>query len=227
MLVQTTHTFHSLPIVIRPFQTSMTPGGSKNKKAYTPASPRSAKTARAERASRRTSGQHQSSTGAGMSSASINDDIQVVGEEADHIEPEVIIQSRDGGSRPVPGAGSGTADPPQSDSGQQLPPDRSQSAPPRGSNESSSGGDSNPHVSGQNVGNASNVSASSPQMPPSEGAGDIRPETSRTDSSEIVRERAVFTALELIEEANDTIQIAGSVRLTGQSKTDTKRLLKT
>jgi len=53
-----------------------------------------------------------------MSSASMNDDIQVVGEEADHIEPEVIVQPSEGGPRPDPGSNSGSADLPQSDSGQ-------------------------------------------------------------------------------------------------------------
>jgi hypothetical protein len=40
-----------------------------------------------------------------------------------------------------------------------------------------------------------------------------------------VREKAVATALELIEEAHDIMQLSGSIRLAGQSKLDAKRLL--
>ncbi len=110
--------------IINPFSMPTTPSGSKKKKkarAYTPASPSSAQAARAERASKRASTKRDDSTGATMSSARVDDDIQIVEEGSNggsqqHIEPEIIINPG--------GSGSGSEPKPGNDVNAGLAPDR-------------------------------------------------------------------------------------------------------
>ncbi len=81
--------------ITNPFSMPTTPSGSKKKKAraYTPASPRSAQATRVERASKRASTKRDDSAGATMSSARVDNHIQIVeegnkGVSQQHIEPK-------------------------------------------------------------------------------------------------------------------------------------------
>jgi hypothetical protein len=225
--------------IINLFSMLTIPSGSKKKKAraHTPASPSSAQAARAECASKRASTKRDDSAGATMSSARVDDDMQIVEEGSNggsqqHIEPEIIINPG--------GCGSGSGSEPGNDVNAGLVPDRSgsesgqhhsseqnQSGPPDGGNAGQMHGDSSePSHQSQNVGSGACNSEMPPRMPASGGAGDDRPGVAssahrRTEA----RERAVMVTLGLVEEAHDIMQLSGSIRLAGQSKLEAKRLL--
>ena len=225
---------------IRPFQANKTPSGSKKKKVFTPASPKSAKAARAERANKRASKQQRSNIGASMSSTSVDDDIQVVGEgdngsETQHIEPNVTINPEGTGARSESGPGSdpaanardrSTAAHSRSGSVHRSS-EHSQPTPPgNGSSGQEHGDSSGPEVPPQNGGGSTGNNNQHQRTSTEGGTGDDRPGTQVSDDRQNdAKERAIMTALELIEEAHDIMQISGSIRLMGQSKLDAKRLL--
>jgi hypothetical protein len=196
--------------IINPFSMPTTPSGSKKKKkarAYTPASPSSAQAARTERASKRASAKRDDSTGATMSSARVDDDIQIVeegsnGSSQQHIESEIIINPG--------GCGSGSGSDPGNDVNAGLAPDRSgsesgqhhsskqnQSGPSDGGNAGQMHGHSSEssHQS-QDVGSGAGNSEIPPRMPAGRGAGDDRSgAASPADRRTEARERAVMVAL--------------------------------
>jgi hypothetical protein len=119
----------------------MTPSGSKKKKkarACTPASPSPAQAAQAERASKRASTKRDDSAGATMSSARVDDDIQIVeegnkGVSQQHIEPNVIINlSGESGHVSSAGAESGSASDHSRSQSRRRQSEHSQSSPPVG-----------------------------------------------------------------------------------------------
>jgi hypothetical protein len=201
---------------IRPFETSMSRGGSKKKKA------RSA--ARTARADRQGSPKRPSDTGPNMSSARVDDDINVAdggtnSSDSAHIEPNVIINP---GSH---SSGSGSSQ--TSSAGTNTSSNQSQTPPPRGDGSEQEQSDAN------NQGNQSQTGCKIPgstgsqlNANPGGGAGGDRPGGSAPDSDrDSEREQAIATALELVEETHDIMQLSGSIRLAGQSKLDAKRLL--
>jgi hypothetical protein len=118
-----------------------TPSGSKKKKkarASTPASPSPAQAAQAERASKRASTKRDDSAGATMSSARVDDDIQIVeegnkGVSQQHIEPNVIINlSGESGHVSSAGAESGSASDHSRSQSRRRQSEHSQSSPPVG-----------------------------------------------------------------------------------------------
>jgi len=165
-----------------------------------------------------------------MSSASVHDNTQVA-EEGDssnvnpHVEPDVVTNpggsGSGSGSEQSSGQGAGSASSHQrSGSDHHQRSDRNQSSPPEGGHSNMPG--DQPQNAGGNAGNIEQPSST----PVGGGAGDdlsgvLHPSERQTEA----RERAVMIALGLIEEANDIMQISGSIRLAGQSKLEAKRLL--
>jgi hypothetical protein len=206
-----------------------TPGWSKkSKKSHTPKSPKPAKAARAERANKRASSQPSSSTGVDMSRASVEDEIiQEAGEEGNgsgsHIEPNVIINPGGESGHAPAGAESGST-PGQSRSGSRhRQSDGSQSNLP--GRHSGQCGDNSERSDRPQDGGSNESSA---RVPTGRGAGDDCSGTASSDHHTEARERAVMTALALMDEANDLLSLIGgypAIRLTGQSKLDAKRLL--
>jgi hypothetical protein len=206
-----------------------TPGGSKkSKKSHTPKSPKSAKAARAERAYKRASSQPSSSTGADMSRASVEDDIiQEAGEEGSssgsHIEPNIIINPGGESGHAPAGAESGST-PGQSRSGSRHRQSDGSQSNPSGRHSELCGDNSERSDRPQDGGS----NESSARVPTGGGAGDDRSGTASSDYHIEARERAVMTALALMDETNDLLSLIGgypAIRLTGQSKLDAKRLL--
>ena len=126
--------------ITNPFSMPVTPSGSKKKKARacTPASPSPAQAAQAERASKRASTKRDDSAGATMSSARVDDDIQIVeegnkGVSQQHIEPNVIINlSGESGHVSSAGAESGSASDHSRSQSRRRQSEHSQSSPPVG-----------------------------------------------------------------------------------------------
>jgi len=184
-----------------------TPGGSKkSKKSHTPKSPKSAKAARAERASKRASAQPSSNTGADMSRATVEDEIiQEAGEEGNnsgsHIDPNVIINPGGESGHAPAGAGSGST-PGQSRSGSRHRQPEGGHSNPSGRNSEQYGDSSERNDRPQDGG--SNESA---RIPAGGAAGDDRAGTASSEYHTEARERAVMTALALIDEANDLLSL--------------------
>ena len=157
-----------------------------------------------------------------MSSARVDDDIQIVEEGSDGgsqqpIVPEIIINPGGcgSGSGPKPGndVNAGLApDRSGSESGQHHSSEQNQSGPPDGGNAGQMHGDSSEssHQS-QDVGSGAGNSEMPPRMPASGGAGDDSSgAASSSDRRTEVRERAVMVALGLIEEAHDIMQLSAA-----------------
>ncbi len=152
--------------------------------------------------------------------------IQEAGEEGNssgsRIEPNVIINPGGESGHAPAGAGSGST-PGQSRSGSRHCQSDGSQSNPSGRHSEQCGDNSERSDRPQDGG--SNESA---RVPAGGGAGDDRAETASSEYHTEARERAVMTALALIDEANDLLSLIDgnpAIRLTGQSKLDAKRLL--
>ena len=173
-----------------------------------------------------------------MSSARVDDDILAAGsddngDDREHIDPNVIINPGSGASEPGPSSGQQTesaSERPRSVSRNRQPSAPKQSAeppiPPSNRNSGQDHGDAGgePHRS-RDQGEGGRPEQRS-NMPAGDGMRDNGGQGSTpADKEAETRERAIMTALLLIEEALDISQISSSVRLAGQSKLDVKQLL--
>jgi hypothetical protein len=162
-----------------------------------------------------------------MSRATVEDEIiQEAGEEGNnsgsHIDPNVIINPGGESGHAPAGAGSGST-PGHSRSGSRHRQPEGGHSNPSGRNSEQYGDSSERNDRPQDGG--SNESA---RVPAGGAAGDNRAGTASSEYHTEARERAVMTALALIDEANDLLSLIDgypAIRLTGQSKLDAKRLL--
>ena len=200
--------------------------------------PNTVKKSRADRAQKRA---RANNTSTGIKDASMsrtdagNDILNSSTEEGagvhEHIDPNVILdpervgggsrneQSRLQSSERPNGRGRSRRSTSTTDSNRQLSRHSEPSRTRRGENSGT-----------EQAGNPSEAGYRPPPPRPEgpvgdeEGDGTAQSQTS-TDRTDEEKERAVMTALLLIEEVNDLVGLTGTIRLTGQSKVDAKRLL--